>query len=78
MAEVTVRDLRNHAGEVVDRVAGGEHIVVTRDGRPVAELRPIPRPAYSSAALLEDWRTVPAMDLPRLRLDIDDVIDPAL
>ncbi|MDP9380882.1 MAG: type II toxin-antitoxin system prevent-host-death family antitoxin, partial [Chloroflexota bacterium] len=36
-----MRDLRNRGGELVERVAGGEHIVVTRDGEPVAELRPL-------------------------------------
>jgi len=39
MAEVTIRELRNHGGDVVDRVAAGERLIVTRDGRPVAELR---------------------------------------
>ena len=43
MAEVTIRDLRNHGGDVVDRVAAGERLIVTRDGRPVAELRPVLR-----------------------------------
>ena len=41
MASVTIRDLRNHGGEVVDRVEAGEQLTVTRDGRPVAELRPV-------------------------------------
>jgi prevent-host-death family protein len=40
MAEITIRELRNHGGEVVDRVAQGEQITVTRAGKPVAELRP--------------------------------------
>jgi prevent-host-death family protein len=37
-----VRDLRNNGGEVLRRVEHGERIVVTRDGTPVAELRPLP------------------------------------
>ena len=40
---VTVRDLRNRGGEVLDRVERGESVIVTRDGRPVAKLRPLPR-----------------------------------
>lgn len=40
METVTVRELRNHGGEVLDRVARGEALVVTRDGTEVAELRP--------------------------------------
>ncbi|MGB7163680.1 MAG: type II toxin-antitoxin system prevent-host-death family antitoxin, partial [Mycobacterium sp.] len=38
-----MRDLRNKGGEVLDRVERGECVIVTRDGRPVAELRPLPR-----------------------------------
>jgi prevent-host-death family protein len=37
MDAVTVRELRNHGGEVLDRVARGEAVVVTRDGAEVAE-----------------------------------------
>ena len=40
MAEVIVRDLRNHGGEVLHRVARGEVITISRDGRQVAELSP--------------------------------------
>lgn len=35
------RELRNHNAAVVDAVVRGEVFVVTRDGTPVAELRPI-------------------------------------
>ncbi|WP_250324588.1 type II toxin-antitoxin system Phd/YefM family antitoxin [Williamsia sp. CHRR-6] len=41
MEMVTVRELRNNGGEVLNRVARGEGLVVTRDGQPVAELRPV-------------------------------------
>ena len=36
MDTVTIRELRNRGGEVVDRVEAGERLTVTRDGRPVA------------------------------------------
>jgi prevent-host-death family protein len=42
VTEVGVRDLRNHGGEILDRVADGETMTVTRDGRAIAELRPLP------------------------------------
>ncbi|CAJ1582877.1 type II toxin-antitoxin system prevent-host-death family antitoxin [[Mycobacterium] wendilense] len=44
---LTVRDLRNQGGEVLRRVERGERIIVTRDGAPVAELSPLPRPSVS-------------------------------
>lgn len=38
---VGIRELRNQVAAVVRRAAGGERIVVTVDGRPVARLVPI-------------------------------------
>ena len=78
MAEVTVRDLRNHGGQVLDRVGHGESVTVTRDGTPVAELRPIPRRPVPAATLLRHWRTVPVVDAVELRADIDDALDATL
>jgi prevent-host-death family protein len=78
MAEVTIRELRNRGGAVVDRVAAGERLTVTRDGRPVAELRPIRPASLSAAELLGRWRRLPALDGAALRADLDSVIDPNL
>ena len=77
MAEVTIRELRNQGGEVVDRAARGERITITRSGRPVAELRPL-RPPLSADALVERWKRLPPVDLAALRADIDELIDPGL
>ena len=35
------RELRNENAKVMDAVAGGETFIVTRNGEPVAEIRPI-------------------------------------
>ena len=78
MGEVTIRALRNQGGEVVDRVEAGETLTVTRDGRPVAELRPLGRPPLAAAILLARWRTIPTVDAARLRADVDAVIDQGL
>jgi prevent-host-death family protein len=78
MAEVTIRELRNRGGAVVDRVAAGERLTVTRDGRPVAELRPIRPASLSAAELLRRWRRLPALDGAALRADLDSFIDPNL
>jgi len=78
MDTVTIRELRNHGGDVVGRVEAGQHITVTRDGRPVAELRPLRRRGASAATLLERWRRLPAVDPDALRRDVDAVIDQAL
>ena len=78
MTDVTIRELRNHGGDVVDRVAAGEHLTVTRDGRPVAELRPYRSTPLSAAVLLRRWRRLPILDAVLLRGDVDSVIDPRL
>lgn len=78
MSEVTVRDLRNNGAEVLRRVEAGEHLVVTRDGRPVAELRPLRRPPVPAAVLLERWAHLPAVDPMALRRDVDQVVDQRL
>ena len=78
MAEASVRDLRNHGGEVLDRVLRGERVTVTRDGTPVAELRPLPGSRLGRAALVERFRTLPPVDPTRFRADVDAVVDQAL
>jgi prevent-host-death family protein len=78
MAVVTIRDLRNHGGDVVDRVVAGESLVVTRAGEPVAELRPVRRRALDARTLLERWRHLPAVDPGALRADLDRVLDSSL
>lgn len=78
MTEVTIRELRNHGGEVVDRVAQGEQITITRDGRPVAELRPVSRQPLTAETLLARWHRLPPVDYRAMRAEIDEVMDPAL
>jgi prevent-host-death family protein len=78
MREVTVRDLRNHGGDILDQVTRGEHLTVTRAGKPVAELRPIGPVALSAAALLERWRRLPPIDPAAFRADVDAAVDSSL
>ena len=78
MALVTIRDLRNHGGEVIDRVLGGESIVITRSGLPVAELHGLPPAGLDAAELLKRWRNLPNVDPAGFRADLDDVFDTTL
>ena len=75
MSEVSIRDLRNHGGEVIDRVERGERLIVTRDGRRVAELRPLGRVPVKASVLVERWSRLPRVDPDGLRRDLDAVID---
>jgi prevent-host-death family protein len=78
MPEVSIRELRNRGGQVVDRVAAGERLTITRSGRPVAELRPVHGTAVTAAVLLRRWRRLPALNAAALRADIDATLDPRL
>lgn len=78
MSDVSIRELRNHGGDVVDRAAAGEEITITRAGKPVAELRPASPPALSAETLLARWRRLPAVDPVALKADIDELLDPSL
>lgn len=78
MAVVSVRDLRNHGGDVIDRVYRGERVTVTRDGKPVAELRPLVSARVSAEALVERWRHLPLVDPVQFRQDVDSVVDSSL
>jgi prevent-host-death family protein len=77
MANVSIRELRNQGGEIVDRAASGEQITITRSGRPVAELRPL-RPPLSAEALLARWKRLPMVDPDALRTDVDSLLGPGL
>lgn len=78
MTEVSIRELRNHGGDVVDRAARGEQITITRAGKAVAELRAAPHVPLSAQALLTRWRTLPAVDAAALRADVDEIVDASL
>ena len=78
MSDVSIRELRNHGGEVVDRVADGECLTITRSGKPVAELRPLRPQPKSLDAILAGQRRLPPVDPDQLRHDLDQILDPAL
>lgn len=42
MSTVSLKELQRDPNALLDRVEAGEHLVVVRNGRPVAELRPLP------------------------------------
>ena len=60
MATVPQRELRNNVGKVLRRAEAGERIVVTVDGRPVAELGPVS--GSRAVATLSTLRTLGTAD----------------
>jgi len=78
MNSVSIRDLRHHGGEAVDRASRGEKVTITRAGQAVAELRPLASPPLSAETLLARWRRLPEVDSVALRTDIDEALDAGL
>jgi prevent-host-death family protein len=74
---VTVRELRNQGGLVLDRVLAGEQLTITRDGQPVAELSPLFIPT-NLTTLKKRAAKLKAIDPISLRNDLDEIADPWL
>lgn len=78
MAEVSIRDLRNHGGDVVERAQRGERLTITRAGKPVAQLTALRRAPVPLDELMQRWAPLPEVDPAMLRRDIDAVIDASI
>lgn len=75
---IAQRELRNDNAKVIDAVAAGETFVVTRNGVPVAELRPIERPRRRFIAreeLVALGAAGPHVDLANFKADLDRIVD---
>jgi len=78
---IAQRELRNDNARVIMAVAAGETFVITRNGIPVAELRPtrtIRRPTVPKAELLALASSGPRVDLRQFRADLDRLVDQGL
>jgi prevent-host-death family protein len=70
--EITQRELRNQSGEIMRALDRGESFVVTRNGVPVGELRPVRRRAFVAAdEVVAAFGTLPRIDPDRFRADVD-------
>lgn len=74
--EISQRELRNQSGEIMRELDRGEEFIVTRNGVPVGELRPVrPRQFVPTSTLQAALRGVGYIDPKRFREDIDRYID---
>jgi prevent-host-death family protein len=55
MSTHSVSEAKNRLPELIDRALKGEGVVITRHGRPVVELKPIPEPVRPVSAAALDW-----------------------
>ena len=73
---ISQRELRNDSAAVLREVEGGRTVVVTRNGTPVAELRPIRKHRFVPRTVIADSQAgAPRIDARRFRQDLDAVID---
>ena len=78
-AIISQRELRNDSAAVLREVQSGRCLTVTRNGVPVAELRPVaagrfvPRAVIAAAIPLG-----PAIDGDLFRTDLDSIVDQAI
>ena len=76
MATVTLAEAKTHLSHLLDQVAAGEEIVITRRGHPVAKISPVvgeKRPVRSLARFREGMphRSSPSIELIRAMRDED-------
>ncbi len=72
------RELRNENARVIDAVVSGETFVVTRNGVPVAELRPLGsqrRTFVPKADVVAIAASGPRLEFRRFRADLDRIVD---
>lgn len=73
---ITQRELRNDSAAVLREVEAGATVIVTRNGTPVAELRPLrPHRFVPRRTIADAGARAPRIDADRFRADVDAVID---
>ena len=55
MGTYSIIEAKNRLPELIDRALKGEDVVITRHGRPVVELKPIPKPPRPVTQEDLDW-----------------------
>jgi len=75
---ITQRELRNDSGEIMRALDRGEDFIVTRQGVPVGELRPVRRLRVARDALLAAVAGSPPVDPRRFRDDVDSVVEQSI
>lgn len=74
--QISQRELRNDSGRIMRALDDGQTFVITRNGRPVGELRPLRRDRFVDAVtVVEAFRHAPRLDWQRVREDINQHLD---
>ena len=55
MSRYSVAEAKNTLPSLIDKAAAGEHVVITRHGKPVAEIRPVVAPDQRPGKATYEW-----------------------
>ena len=73
---ISQRELRNDSAAVLREVESGQTLLITRNGTPVAELRPLSaRRFVPRERLAQTAKVAPRIDARRFRTDVDAFTD---
>jgi antitoxin (DNA-binding transcriptional repressor) of toxin-antitoxin stability system len=74
--QISQRELRNDSGRIMRALDEGECFVITRNGTPVGELRPLRRHRFVAAGtLVAMFSDAPPIDAENFRNDLDKIVD---
>lgn len=76
---ISQRELRNDTAAVLREVQAGKSFILTRNGTPVAELRPLPpRRFVPRGAIAQAGPSAPRIDSTKFFADLDAIVDQRL
>lgn len=74
---ISQRELRNETATVIRGVQSGRTFILTRNGTPVAEIRPLPPRRFVSREVIAEAGPLAArINAEQFRFDLDSVVDP--
>lgn len=75
---MSVRDLSRNGSAILDAVMRGESMTVTRQGRAIAELRPLRGPGVRIETLQKVFKRCPHVSHDELRADMAEFLNLSL
>ncbi|MCE2532152.1 MAG: hypothetical protein J4F44_06770 [Acidimicrobiia bacterium] len=79
MTELTQRQLRNDSGAIMRALDRGESFIVTRNGVPVGELRPVRQRRFVPIdEVVEMFAGGSHIDHEQFRADVDTILDQSI
>ena len=73
---ISQRELRNNSAEIMRALDRGEQFIITRNGVPVGELRPLRRRFVGRAEVEAAMVDAPPIDAHRFQAEVDSVPEP--